>query len=518
MQVTNDSSPPEHNKKWTRSSSSLIESHRVLRSMSFDDHPSSRRVRYDVTSTMDRLRADMVGEELSNHYSDEEDKEDILMTQPLPTTTTSQDTSAFPTLSSRRSIAQSIYKAAGQIPAIILIGMFHMMIGIPFGVSYFPIGWRATSTDDASQQDTDSEGVNGPFPLPGKEALGIRMFLFSTIVGQIIFTLMSGFKNPIGLQMVENVPFCHELARLVIQHQGYGVDALSTLFVLFGIASLLVGAIFYSLGRLQLGRVVYYFPTHVLVGCIGGIGLYIAKTGIEVTMNSVFSTNAIVMNENLLGVVAIFEVVLRLLQRLTQDDNGKPRYSLLSPIYFCLITPIFYAALWMFHINLQDAKDAGYFFPSLDDCNAESQQDCSRSTTAIVDDHTFDMWKVIDFSVVSWTAIVNSIPTLVALILFSLIHVPINIPAFAISTNTEADMNKELVAHGYSNFLAGISGGLQNYMAYTQSVLYYKSGGTGKASGIAVAALTTLLFFIGPTIASYIPRCMAGTLLVHVGE
>jgi SulP family sulfate permease len=105
----------------------------------------------------------------------------------------------------------------------------------------------------------------------------------------------------------------------------------------------------------------------------------------------------------------------------------------------------------------------------------------------------------------------------VALTLFSLIHVPINIPAFAISTNTEADMNKELVAHGYSNLLAGVFGGLQNYMAYTQSVLYHKSGGMGKASGVAVAAITTLLFFIGPMIASYIPRCMAGTLLVHVG-
>ena len=36
-------------------------------------------------------------------------------------------------------------------------------------------------------------------------------------------------------------------------------------------------------------------------------------------------------------------------------------------------------------------------------------------------------------------------------------------------------------------------------------------------SGLAVAALTSVLFFVGPTIASHIPRCMAGTLLLHVG-
>jgi sulfate permease, SulP family len=81
----------------------------------------------------------------------------------------------------------------------------------------------------------------------------------------------------------------------------------------------------------------------------------------------------------------------------------------------------------------------------------------------------------------------------------------------------EVDMNKELIAHGYSNLLSGFAGGLQNYMAYTQSVIYDKSGGTGKASGLAVAGVTIILYFIGPTVASFIPRCMAGTLLLHVG-
>jgi sulfate permease, SulP family len=81
----------------------------------------------------------------------------------------------------------------------------------------------------------------------------------------------------------------------------------------------------------------------------------------------------------------------------------------------------------------------------------------------------------------------------------------------------EVDMNNELIAHGYSNLLSGILGGLPNYMAYTQSVIYHKSGGTGRLSGMAVAFLTMTLFVIGPSIASYIPRCMAGTLLLHVG-
>ena len=54
-------------------------------------------------------------------------------------------------------------------------------------------------------------------------------------------------------------------------------------------------------------------------------------------------------------------------------------------------------------------------------------------------------------------------------------------------------------------------------MAYTQSVIYFKSGGFGKASSLAVAFITSILFFVGPKIASYMPRCMAGTLLFHFG-
>lgn len=76
----------------------------------------------------------------------------------------------------------------GQVPAVALIGMFHLMIGIPFGVSYFPVSWSPLA-EEASDN-------GGPFPLPGKEALGIRMFLFSTVVGQIVFTIFSDFPNP----------------------------------------------------------------------------------------------------------------------------------------------------------------------------------------------------------------------------------------------------------------------------------------------------------------------------------
>ena len=49
----------------------------------------------------------------------------------------------------------------------------------------------------------------------------------------------------------------------------------------------------------------------------------------------------------------------------------------------------------------------------------------------------------------------------------SLIHIPVNVPALAATTGTDVDLNKELKAHGVSNLLCGLFGGLQTYMAYS---------------------------------------------------
>lgn len=92
------------------------------------------------------------------------------------------------------------------------------------------------------------------------------------MIGQVVMTLTSGFDNPVSYQLLENVPFYHAMARIVTTQQGYGKEALATLFFTFGLSSVMVGAVFYCLGRFSLGRVTYYFPAHVLVGCIGGIG------------------------------------------------------------------------------------------------------------------------------------------------------------------------------------------------------------------------------------------------------
>ena len=103
---------------------------------------------------------------------------------------------------------KSVERAASQLPAIALVALFHLMVGIPFGVSYFPVDWTSSAPDSPGEHVFTQEDsfMDGQFPIPGKEALGIRMFLFSTIIGQLAMTFASNFRNCIAIQMVENVP------------------------------------------------------------------------------------------------------------------------------------------------------------------------------------------------------------------------------------------------------------------------------------------------------------------------
>ena len=49
-----------------------------------------------------------------------------------------------------------------------------------------------------------------------------------------------------------------------------------------------------------------------------------------------------------------------------------------------------------------------------------------------------------------------------ALSFFGIIHVPINVPALALSAKEDdVDINRELVAHGLSNSLSGFVGSIQ---------------------------------------------------------
>ena len=163
--------------------------------------------------------------------------------------------------------------------------------------------------------------------------------------------------------------------------------------------------------------------------------MFIAKTGLEVTSNSLFGVKMLESFHLLIPPLG-FEILLRVLSHWVHKTGR--RMTLLSPIYFISITPVFYGLIASGLLTY----DEEYFFAKLAGGCSEDDECESVSVWA--------MFTLLDFRTVSWNAVAQSVPTVIALILFSLIHVPINAPALSVSCNKDVDMNQEVSALDYA--------------------------------------------------------------------
>lgn len=107
---------------------------------------------------------------------------------------------------------------------------------------------------------------------------------------------------------------------------------------------------------------------------------------------------------------------------------------------------------------------------------------------------------------------------MLALTFFGILHVPINVPALALNTGEDhANLDRELKLHGYSNFLSGLAGSIQNYLVYSNSLFFMRSGGNTRLAGIELAVFTFLVMLIGPSLIGFIPVMMVGVLIFDLG-
>jgi hypothetical protein len=80
-------------------------------------------------------------------------------------------------------------------------------------------------------------------------------------------------------------------------------------------------------------------------------------------------------------------------------------------------------------------------------------------------------------------------------------------------------------AHGIANILCGATGGVHVYLSYVNSVFYYKanknmlvnfSGTTLRMCSAVIMVGSAAVFVAGPAMTSYVPRCLAGLIMMDL--
>ncbi|KAF9159853.1 hypothetical protein DFQ26_006120, partial [Actinomortierella ambigua] len=344
-----------------------------------------------------------------------------------------------------------------------------------------------------------------PFQQLGPD--GISMFFVSCVISQLVYSLGgSAFKGGNGSMMIEVVPFLHLMAGTVVERLGAEnkEEVVATTIMAYALSTIMTGSVFLALGVFKLGSLIAFFPRHILVGCIGGVGWFLIITGVEVSSRM---THELTYRWETFKFLFLDLHVFLLwssafgLALLLRGMQQKIHHPFLVPVFFMMVPGVFYVVVWLAGLDWTTLRDDGWVFP-MPEGNAPGWQFYSYFSVSKTD----------------WGAVMDTVPAMLALTFFGILHVPINVPALGVSTGMDnVDTNRELVAHGWSNLLSGAAGTVQNYLVYTNSLLFIKSGGDSRVAGVMLAVASFVVFLIGPWIVGYIPVMVVGSLIFHLG-
>ncbi|ORY66376.1 sulfate transporter family-domain-containing protein [Pseudomassariella vexata] len=370
------------------------------------------------------------------------------------------------------------------MPAVVLGLLLNILDALSYGMILFPLG-------------------NPIFSSLGPA--GISIFYVSTIVSQITFSIGSIFKGVVGSELIEVVPFFHSMAATITVLVGEDKPeaVIATTIVSYAMSSMMTGLAFWLLGKFKLGYIVGFIPRHILIGCIGGVGWFLLQTGVEVSARmddfryDLNTAKRLLQPDALIQwiIPLILAIILFVLQKKITSKYFVSAYILSIPLVF------YFFVLSFDSLDPQSLRDSGWIF------------EAPRAG-----EPWWYFWSLYKFHLVDWSAVLQTVGAMFALTFFSLLHVPINVPALAQTTGEDnADLNHELKLHGYSNFIAGALGSMQNYLVYANSVFFMRSGGDSRLAGFMLAAFTGVVMVIGPVVIGYIPVMMVGTLIFVLG-
>ncbi|KAF9443821.1 sulfate anion transporter [Macrolepiota fuliginosa MF-IS2] len=302
-------------------------------------------------------------------------------------------------------------------------------------------------------------------------------------------------------------PFFHMIANSIAADIGaeHPREIIATTLVAFALSSILTGLSFFALGALKLGVIIGFFPRHILVGCIGGVGAFLIETGLTVSMRmseedftmTLETLRTMFLNPHMLALWTIPLVLAIFLRFITH----KYHHQLIFPLYFMAIPIIFYIIVAAAGLPLGDLRREGWLF----DSGSASQV------------HWYEFYTYFDYRLVRFGPLWSTLPTQFALLFFNILHPPLNVPALAVSLYEDVDTDKELVGHGYSNLLSGLVGSVPNYLVYVNTLLFYRVGGDNRIAGFLLVIATAILLFVGTGPIAYLPVVVVGALIYVLG-
>jgi SulP family sulfate permease len=272
---------------------------------------------------------------------------------------------------------------------------------------------------------------------------------------------------------------------------------LAPVLITLGLATIVTGIVLCGFGVTRMGRAIRYVPYPVVGGFLGATGCLILFGAIRVITGYRLQfatlehfTNLLTLSE--LAAACAMALVLYLTWHRSRSSFGLP---------IILIGGVIAAhtAFWLAGISAAQAQAAGWTFQP--------------------PPHVSFMlpWSANEISRYPWYTLPELSGNLIAVIFVTASCTLFNTTGIEVASQSEANLERELSVTGLANILSSAFGGYTGCVSVSRSMLNFSSGGTGRLSGLTVAAISALMLAAAPTLLGYMPKFVLGGLLIYLG-
>ena len=272
---------------------------------------------------------------------------------------------------------------------------------------------------------------------------------------------------------------------------------LAPVLITLALSTVVTGIALCGFGVTRMGRAIRYVPYPVVGGFLGATGFLILLGAIRViTGHSLrFGTldqfaNPLTVSE--LAAACAMAIVLYLTWHRSRSSLGLPAILVAGIL-------LAHLAFWLAGISVAEAQASGWTLQPPPPVSFTSP------------------WSIDEISGYPWYALPDVLGNLIAVIFVTATSTLFNTTGIEVALQCEANLERELNVTGLANMLSGAFGGYTGCISISRSVLNFNSGGTGRLSGLTVAAVSALMLAMAPMLLGYMPKFVLGGLLIYLG-
>lgn len=341
----------------------------------------------------------------------------------------------------------------------------------------------------------------GALMFPGELRAGVPTAIWAMLIGSCICgvwiargsslsPIATGIDSPTGVVLV----LLGSLAGARVLNGGGGADAaVTTVMLLFSVATVITGALLYILGTCRFGAYFRFVPYFVIGGFLAATGWFLITGGVRMALGRAPSFSSIatwsMMDAAKFGsAIAVLGVLLALRQWI------KSPFAMPTALVVLWLT----AMLALARLQLSGPQH-GWYLPSL-----------GRLTP-------WSPWAAAHWLQPDWPTLVRLLPELFAVSIVALISLVTKVSSLEVSRQASGDLDRELRDHGLASLMAAPFGGILTSLQIGSSRLLEQAGGSTRMSGVVAALLLGAVGLMNIDLPGLVPVAVGAGLVFYLG-